>query len=268
MRMAGCNMRCIGLIFMLMCLYLDAEAQIRIVPREKLSSITDPTLSETSASLRFDATRIEAEPMTEDDGIQNFTYSFENLGKDTLTVGRLVSSCTCISAACSRKTVAPGETSDVVVRYNPKGHPGKFERRIFVYMEGDMAPAAILRLAVRVENGKDMSGLYPVSMGKIRLRRNEVNITKGVKTVERCPFVNVSDMPFNVECECAMLPGCLSFRAEPEIVVAGGEGELVITYDPSVGGEKEQMIVLLKGLGVPPSQAAVVVKMKNSKGYE
>ena len=40
------------------------------------------------------------------------------------------------------------------------------------------------------------------------------------------------------------------------------EGEIIISYDPAAGGSREMMKVILKGLGVPPSQASVTVRLK------
>ncbi len=252
----------IAYICIMACLCLSVNAQIKIVPREKLEAMSSPRLSDNAAFLHFETTYIKADPMDEDDGIRTFVYPFENKGRDTLKVTRFVSTCSCASASIQNQEVLPGQKSEVTVRYNPKGHPGRFERRIFVYTGTDTAPSAILRLAVDVERGTDLSGFYPVAMGNIRLRREEVFVTEGVRTIERCTFINVSGRPLKLECDKALLPPCLSFAAEPETVAAGKEGEIVITYDPSKGGARESMPVVLKGMGVPPSQSKINVILK------
>lgn len=252
----------LGLISLMLCFCLCAEAQIRVVPRERLESVNNPRLSDNAASLKFETAAIVAEPMNEDDGIRRFSFPFENVGEDTVFIKRLVSTCSCATALCGKMAVPPGESSEITVSYNPKGHPGRFERKVFVYTGNESSPSAILRLSVDVERGADLSGLYPVAMGNIRLRRTEIALQKGVRAVERCVFVNVSDKPLRLQCDKAMLPSCLDFRVEPEVVVAGEEGEIVIEYEPSKGGERGRMPVILKGLGIPPSQSAIVVTVK------
>ena len=252
-------MRRFGLICFAACLAVCAQAQIMIVPREKLDAVNNPRLSKDAASLKFETVFIEAEPMGEDDGIKTFVFPFENIGMDTISVKRLVSTCSCASAVCTVGTLLPGTTAEVVVKYNPKGHPGAFERKVFLYTDDSPSPAAILRLSVKVERGADMSGLYPVSMGNIRVRTREIAVKKDVRTTVRCVFVNVSDKPLKLECEKAMLPSCLTVKSEPEIVAGGQEGEIVITYDPSLGAARAKMPVMLKGLGVPPSQSTITV---------
>lgn len=260
--MAGSKMKKSFFITVLMCLGIIAQAQMLIVPREKLDAVNNPRLSEKATSFRFETVRITAGTMNEDDGVQTFAYPFENVGKDTLKIGRLVTTCSCATAICSKMTLAPGETSEIVVRYNPKGHPGRFERKVFVYADGEDAPATVLKLAVNVERGADVSGHFPVFMGNIRVRRNEIHFVKGTKATETCTFINVSDKPLTLQCESALMPVCLDFRTEPETVEPGHEGVILIDYDPAKGEERPRMPVMIKGLGVPPTQAAITVHMK------
>lgn len=255
-------MKRLGLIFVAFGLCLCVQAQIMVVPREKLDAVNNPRLSLDAASLKFETVFIAAEPMREDDGIKTFVYPFTNVGKDTLQINRLVSTCSCASAVCPVGRLLPGESSEIVVRYNPKGHPGTFERKVFLYINDSPSPAAILRLAVSVDRGADLAGAFPVGMGNIRLRTKEVYVERNCRIVQRCVFVNVGDKPLKLDYEKALLPQCLSVKVEPEIVAGGEEGEIVISYDPSKGGVRDKMPVILKGLGVPPTQSAIIVKIR------
>lgn len=234
-------------------------AQIRIIPRDKIESVVNPSHSKDSAVLKFDTRHIMAEPMSEDDPQSAFVYPFTNIGREPVTIDRLVSSCSCVTAMADRQKVLPGESAKIVLKYNPKGHPGKFERRVFVYTSAGNDPAAILRLTVEVGNGADMSGIWPVQIGPIRLRRSSVDFVRGHKAVERLRFINLSGKPLRLQCEEVFLPQCLDFRSEPQVVENGQEGEILISYDPSRPGVKEQMNVILKGLNLPPTKARITV---------
>ena len=238
-----------------------AFSQIRILPREKVESVSNPRLSRDSAALAFDTRHLVAEPMNEDDAPRTFLYRFTNKGEEPLVIKRLASSCSCAAAVAVKTEIGPGESSQIRVTYNPKGHPGRFERKVFVYTEGEDDPAAILRLSVDVSNGADMSREWPVQMGPVRLRRQEVTFAEGVKAVEKMRFVNLSGKPLTLSCEEAFLPECLSFRTDPVTVADGEEGQIVISYDPSVSGSRETMKVILKGLGLPPSKATISVRL-------
>lgn len=238
---------------------MTASAQLRMVSKEKLQEVASPRHTADSACLAFESRHIIAEPMNEDDVPKNFIYRFTNVGKETLSIKRLVSSCSCAAAVCPVKDVRPGESAEISVRYNPKGHPGKFERKVFVYTHDGTDPAAVLRLSVEVSNGKDLSREWPVQMGDIRLRRSEVSFPAGNKAVEKLRFINLSEDPVRLECDRAFLPECLSFRTEPEIVDAGAEGMIVIAFDPSLPEVREKMTIIMKGLGLPPSRSSITI---------
>ena len=237
-----------------------ASAQMRIISRDKVDEVSNPTLSSDSASLVFDTTHITAEPMNEDDAPKDFVYTFKNTGKESIEILRLVSTCSCATATCSVKKVAPGASAKINVRYNPKGHPGRFERKVFVYTQEGNSPAAILKLSVDVSNGSDYSTLWPVQMGGIRLRTTEVTFAQGKKAVETISFINLSGKPLKLECETAFLPACLSFSCK--MVENGKEGMMQITYDPSKPGAKENLKLILKGLGLPPSRSSITIRIK------
>ena len=236
------------------------SAQMRIISRDKVDEVSNPTLSSDSASLVFDTTNITAEPMNEDDAPKNFVYTFKNTGKETIEILRLVSTCSCATATCSVKSVAPGASAKINVRYNPKGHPGRFERKVFVYTQDGNNPAAILKLSVDVSNGSDYSTLWPVQMGGIRMRTTEVTFTQGKKAVETINFINLSGKSLKLECETMFLPACLSFSSE--LVENGKEGVIQITYDPTKPGARESLKLILKGLGLPPSQSSITIRIK------
>lgn len=235
-------------------------AQMRIISREKVNEVSNPSLSSDSASLVFDITHITSDPMNEDDAPKNFVYTFKNKGKETIEILRLVSTCSCATATCSVKKVAPGASAEINVRYNPKGHPGRFERKVFVYTQEGNNPAAVLKLTVDVSNGSDYSTLWPLQMGGIRLRTTEVIFTQGKKAVETISFINVSGKSLRLECETAFMPACLSFSCET--VENGQEGVMQITYDPSKPGVRESLNLILKGLGLPPSKSSITIRIK------
>lgn len=250
------------ILILCLCLTFNMQAQIQVLSRAELEKVENPSLSEDSSNLKFKAESIFADQMTEDSGIKTFTYTFKNVGTDTLRFNRLVTSCSCAVATYTKKSVAPGEGGEIIVKYNPKGHPGRFERKIFVYTGGYKAPSAILKLKVDVEVGTDVSGMYQVSMGKLRLRRSEITFAKGKESIEKCVCINVSDAPLKVACNKYLLSSALKFKAQPEILQPGQEGTIIVEYDPSVKEDRSDLLIMLSGLGVPPSQSVIKVKLK------
>ena len=256
---------------------MTADAQLRMVSKEKLQEVTSPALSADSASLSFEHKHIIAVPMNEDDAPRTFVYRFTNVSNETVTIKRLVSTCSCASAVCPVKEVAPGASAEISVRYNPKGHPGKFERKVFVYTQDGSAPAAVLKLSVEVATGADLSGEWPVQMGGIRLRRSEVTFSGASKAVEKLRFINTGDKPLTLGADTSFLPECLSVTflsdgtgqkpAGTVTVHPGAEGTIRIAFDPSGPGVRETMKVILKGLGLPPTRSSISITVISSDRF-
>lgn len=261
----GFNMSIKGLISVVFIICLSGAsvaAQIRLVPRDKVEAVANPRLSADSALFAFETKHIYADKMTEDDAPKTFIYSFTNSGSTAIRIKRLVSTCSCMNAICSVSEVEPGQSGEIQVRYNPKGHPGRFERKVYVYTGEGTAPAAVLKLSVEVASGTDLSAEWPIQMGTIRLRRSEVTFTKGAQAVESIRFINIGRAPVSLGCETAFMPGCLSFSTDPSVVDSGEEGVIKISYDPSVLENGETIKIILKGLGVPPSKSTLNVNIR------
>ena len=237
-----------------------ASAQMKLISRDKVNEVSNPRLSADSASVVFETNHIVADPMTEDDAPKNFIYTFRNVGDRSIEILRLVSTCSCATATCTVNSVAPGESAQINVQYNPKGHPGIFERKVFMYTQHGNNPAAVLRLTVDVSNGSDHATQWPIQMGGIRLRTSEIIFVKGQKAVETISFLNLSGQVLQLECETMFLPECIGFSSDP--VETGAEGEIKITYDPSNPDTRDNVKLILKGLGVPPSKSTITIKIQ------
>lgn len=240
----------------------SSNAQIKILPREKVMNVANPRLALDSASFDFDSKLIVADKMNEDDEPRTFIYRFVNRGERRIDIARIVTTCSCLTTVSYPLTVESGAAGEVVLRYDPKGHPGRFERKAFVYSDDNGEPSAVLRLKVDVESGNDLSGIYPVQIGTIRLRRDHVVFKTGESAVEKIRFVNLSGSPLRLECEKSFLPDYISFEVRPSTVEDRQEGEIVISYTPGDEAFRSVVPVMLKGLGLPPSRSVINVKME------
>ncbi len=258
-------MRTTAIIFLFCVLGLssaDVRAQIRILPKERLEAVDSPKLSSDSAALRFDTRHIKAAPLKEDSAPETFTFVMTNSGNDEMNVRRLTTTCSCVSASAGQNVLKPGESTPLTVRYDPKGHIGRFEHKVFVYTQPGNNPAAILRLNVEVEGGSDISGIYRVRMGSIALRSTDVRFSRDTKGVEVLKFVNLSGRDMKLECEEMFLPDCISFETIPEILKDGQEGEIRISYDPSRGKPGKRIPLILRNLGVSPSRSTINITIE------
>lgn len=252
-----CVLFCLGIC-------LSATAQINIIPREKLEMMANPRHSADSSWLQFQTKSLVAEPMKDNCEPVMFDYHMTNVGPETLTIKRMVTTCPCAQVHCDKTVIAPSESTVITVTYDPEGHPGKFERRVFIYTQDGPYPAAVLKLAVTVERSDRFKDLYKYPLGNIRLRRPEVTFRSNGKQIERIPFVNVSGRTLQLQCIEEMLPECIDFAVEPSVVEDQKEGEIIISFDPDKGHVRSSMPIIIKDTGVSPSRSSIIVKILNN----
>ena len=152
---------------------------------------------------------------------------------------------------------APGGEGAVTVTYRPKGHPGVFDRRIFVYTQlSDKEPTAILSLRGAVTASVRTDDDYPHAMGALRLKQRTVRFGRTDKVQsERIECLNAGDKPLTPACDEGFAATGLSFACEPATLAPGAKGDLVVRFDPAKAPQPLRRTPLpVGGPDVPPSQ--------------
>lgn len=129
-----------------------ASGQIKIVPQERLMEVSSPRHCADSAFLQFDRTASSIR-MEENDTPDTLVFNVRNTGKENILISRIVSTCSCVSAQCGTRVLTPGGSTEITAIYNPKGHPGSFVRKIFIYTGDNKMPAATLKVNATVGEG-------------------------------------------------------------------------------------------------------------------
>ena len=130
-----------------------ASGQIKIVPEERLMEVSSPRHCADSAFLQFDRTDYSIR-MKEDDSPDTLRFTVTNIGKENILISRIVPTCSCTTVKCEEKLLRPGAASGITAIYNPKGHPGRFVRKIFIYTGNNKLPAATLKINATVGDGE------------------------------------------------------------------------------------------------------------------
>ena len=138
-----------------------------------------------------------------------------------------------------------------------KGHPGVFDRRIFVYTQlSDKEPTAILSLRGAVTASVRTDDDYPHAMGALRLKQRTVRFGRTDKVQsERIECLNAGDKPLTPVCDEGFAATGLSFACEPATLAPGAKGDLVVRFDPAKAPQPLRRTPLpVGGPDVPPSQ--------------
>ena len=236
-----------------------------------LDSIANPPL-EKNPFLLFEQNEISGERISEDDPPKAYTFFFRNIGNKPLSITEVNTSCGCAVAEYAQTSIAPGQQGKVIVRYNPKDHPGVFKRRIYVYTNfSNVHPSARLTISGEVSPTKNKWRDYPVAMGSLHLKRNVVRfneIGSNTQQVERIECINGGDLPLRLSAMTGMKPIWLTFRTDPEVIAPGEIADLVVEIDgkrlPLESTKQIEYSLLLDGINIRPSQRSlrVIIKMK------
>lgn len=243
-------------------------AQIRVIPRTVLDSMANPPAAPGGKAMRFEQTTLDAGTMGEEDTPREFLFRWTNTGQKPLVVTHVSTTCGCAVANHDKAPVTAGGQGVVKVTYHPKGHPGKFSRRIFVYTQlSDKQPSATLTLAGTVNPSKLSAAGYSATLGALQVSRQSVTFdgTKSEAQQANITCRNAGDKPLRIGYDRNLLPPGFSLSCNPATLESGAQGTLTIRYEPQAGVAPlpRQFPLLLTGLGTPPSQSTIRIMIDN-----
>ena len=84
-----------------------------------------------------------------------YRFRYENRSEKPVVILRVDTSCGCVKASFPRKPIAPGESGEIEVRFDPHGHEGALYKQMPVYTSGSgNRPAVRLALSGTIKPPK------------------------------------------------------------------------------------------------------------------
>lgn len=212
---------------------LLAEAQVTVrSSRIKVDSILNPALhSGADEILAFDKKSADIGTLHESDTVRVVKFAFRNVSDTAVTITKVTTHCGCTAAEFSKEPIAAGASSEIVIRYNPKGRYGTINTGALVYTDfSARRPLVKLTLLGNVIDDDEWSHL-PYTMGDLKLKRKQTTFKNG-RTVSRIPCANVGVKPLRLSAD--LLPQYATFATEPQVLQPGDEGDIVISINPEL----------------------------------
>lgn len=88
------------------------------------------------AVISADETSHDFGQIKEADGKVSSTFVVKNTGDSPLVITRVIASCGCTTPEWTKEPIAPGQSGNIKITYDPKGRPGPFAKTISVYSNG------------------------------------------------------------------------------------------------------------------------------------
>lgn len=145
--------RILSLIVLLLGTAAFCSAQIRMIPKERIDSLSSSRTVWCADYLQFDALAIDAGTHPENGKPISINFHFVNKSGESIMISKLDSSCSCVNASISPSVIAPGKRGTIKVKYNQKTHVGVHPRQIFVYKKSGVSEeelAAVLEFSATI----------------------------------------------------------------------------------------------------------------------
>ena len=165
----------------------------------------------------------------EDGGLANHTFTVKNTGNNPLAIKQVVTSCGCTTPNWTKVPIAPGNTGEIMVAYDPKGRPGPFSKTISVYC--DNADPVQLTIKGNVNKSTDETVRVPV-LSLEETSHDFGTIGENDGSAEHLfKFVNTGNAPLTISRVTASC-GCTKPEWSQAPVEPGQEGYIIISYNP------------------------------------
>lgn len=117
----------------------------------------------------FDSKEHDFGTFEEETGPVTHIFKFVNQGNEPLMVTNVRTTCGCTASQYTREPIAPNDSGEIKVTYNPKGRPGRFSKPIYVTTNASV-DRENLRIKGVVIGSKSRQHANPYHIGDLSLR--------------------------------------------------------------------------------------------------
>ena len=226
-------------------------------------------VSAARAQLVFEPASHDFGPVREEGGRVSCTFTGVNCGDRPVVLLDVVASCGCTVPEYSRKPVLAGDSTRIVVSFDPENRPGAFSKELGVYSSERKKIATLKIEGTVTPRPRSVEELYPVDAGGgVRLSTSLCSFAylhAGREVHAAVEYVNTSRRPVAFRLRPVETSGCLRITA-PERIGAGERGTIDVayavpvenprygtvkdTFEVEVGGRSNGTVLMAHGIAV------------------
>lgn len=227
------------------------------------------------AQLSFDSTQYDFGTIEEQGGKRSCTFRATNLGSKPVVLVDVVTTCGCTVPTFSRKPILAGQSTEIVVSYDPEGRPGAFDRKLHIYGANRERLGVLSIKGTVTPRPRSVEELYPIEVGEgVRLNTTHCTFTYiyvGRSIASAISLVNDSGEQHRLELRPKRSSGLLEVDY-PTTLQPGERSAINFSYTiptdaPRYGtvsdaleiwvdGVKSEKVLLTHGIAVDPPQKA------------
>lgn len=167
----------------------------------------------------------------EENGKVSCDIKMINTGDSVLRITNVRPTCGCTATKYTTGAIAPGDTAIVTLTYNPYLRPGRFEKDVYVYIDGTPRRHTLTIKGNVIGSAKTISEKYPVSVGALKLSNRIIPFGELKKGKSRTQFIAAyNQSEDSLKATFSQVPKYLQVEIIPAIVPPGEQATLTITY--------------------------------------
>lgn len=169
----------------------------------------------------------------EDDGKVTCVFRMVNKGPEDVAVRSARASCGCTTPSYTKSPVAPGDTADITVAFNPVGRPGRFSKTVKITLsDGSQHTLTISGVVIGSQN--TLRSRYPVQAGALKFRSDKLMFGSVLKGRAKSCFMEIYNASQGeIKPEITGLPAYMRATPSAETVAPGEQVIYTMTLTPA-----------------------------------
>ncbi|MDE5610572.1 MAG: DUF1573 domain-containing protein [Odoribacter sp.] len=184
------------------------------------------------AVIEFQETSFDFGTIGENDGKAVHVFQFKNTGELPLILTNVRAGCGCTTPEWSRQPIAPGESGNIKVSFDPRNRPGAFTKSVTV---NSNATNSVVSLTIRGNVSRKPVGPYEkyrYQVGPVKIFNNGINlgnIKNNQQLEKKLAIVNTGDQPAILKATSDS--PAISVTVSAPSLTKGAVGHLLVKYD-------------------------------------
>ena len=211
-----------------------------------LLALSPVVYSQIEKSLQFIPDKVDFGVIREENGKVSRKVKAVNISPDSTCIVSARTSCGCSAAEYSEEILAPGDTTEVAISYDPTNRPGKFQKTARFFTGKERIGNSIKLYGTVIPSKRNLNKTYPEKAGVLRLSTIMLNAGEVSRTEARPLFVglyNDSEAPL-----------VLAASTDADALEAGLAPDTIEPFGIAT------LTLMLKGRNIPVSDTEIEYK--------
>lgn len=155
-------------------------------------------------SLQFIPENVDFGNIREADGKVSRSVKAVNISSEPTFIISARTSCGCSEAVFDGRMLAPGDTTEITVAYDPTGRPGRFQKTAKIFTGKERVSNSFRLSGNVIPSAATLDRSYPAKAGQLRLSTALVNVGDMKRDITKPLFVGIyngSDAPVALRVE-------------------------------------------------------------------